>query len=177
MRKIVVVMGITFDGYVAGPKWVTSPAGPDADRWRVAAAERAGTHVMGRVTYLEMAATWPTSTEPAAAPMNDIPKVVFSKSLQRADWQHTRIARGELAAEAARLKEEDGGDIVAHGGASFVQALVRSGLVDEYRFVVYPCAVGEGLPVFKDLAQTLTLRLVEATTFPIGAQGVVYQPV
>jgi dihydrofolate reductase len=131
---------------------------------------------MGRVTYLEMAGHWPTSTEPAAAPMNDIPKVVFSKSLERADWQDTRIARGELAAEATRLKEEPGGDIVAHGGASFVQALVRSGLVDEFRFVVHPCALGEGLPVFEDLAEPLNLRLVEATPFPSGALGLVYQP-
>jgi len=169
-------MGMTLDGYVAGPKWVTEPPGPEADSWRRDAAARAGTHAMGRVTYLEMAAHWPTATEPEAAPMNDIPKVVFSKSLERADWQHTRIASGELAAEATRLKEEAGGDIVAHGGASFVQALVRSGLVDEYRFVVYPCAVGEGLPVFKDLAGTLSLRLVELTQFPTGALGVVYQP-
>ena len=169
-------MGMTLDGYVAGPKWVTSPPGPEADRWRRAAAARAGTHVMGRVTYLEMAAHWPTSTEPEAAPMNDIPKVVFSKSLERANWPHTRIARGEVAAEATRLKEEPGGDIVAHGGASFVQALVRTGLVDEYRFVLFPCAVGEGLPVFKDLPETLNLQLVEATTFPTGALGVVYQP-
>jgi dihydrofolate reductase len=167
---------MSFDGYVAGPKWVNSPAGPEADSWRLAPCERAGTHVMGRATYLEMAAHWPTSTEPAAAPMNDIPKVVFSKSLPRADWQHTRIARGELVAEATRLKEEPGGDIVAHGGASFVQALVRAGLVDEFRFVVYPWAVGEGLPVFKDLADPLALRLVEATPFPTGALGVVYQP-
>ena len=176
MRRIVLLMGMTLDGYVAGPKWVTSPPGPEADHWRRAAAALAGTHVMGRVTYLAMAAHWPTSTEPEAAPMNDIPKVVFSKSLQRADWQHTRIASGELAAEATRLKEENGGDIVAHGGASFAQALVRTGLVDEYRFVVYPCAVGEGLPVFKDLPETLNLRLIDATPFPTGALGLVYQP-
>lgn len=109
MRRIVVLMGMTLDGYVAGPKWVTSPPGPEADSWRRGAAARAGIHAMGRVTYLEMAAHWPTSTEPEAAPMNDIPKVVFSKSLVRAGWGPTRIARGELAAEAAHLKEEDGG--------------------------------------------------------------------
>jgi dihydrofolate reductase len=93
---------------------------------------RAGTHIMGRGTYLGMSAFWPGSDHPFAAPMNDIPKVVFSATLQTAGWSEARIARGGMAREIARLKEEPGGEIVAHGGVRFVQSLTRLGLVDEY---------------------------------------------
>jgi dihydrofolate reductase len=74
---------------------------------------------MGRVTYEEMASFWPTSTSDYARPMNEIPKVVFSKTLQHADWPETRIARGELGEEIERLKREPGNDLIAYGGATF----------------------------------------------------------
>jgi dihydrofolate reductase len=86
---------------------------------------------MGRVTYEQMAGHWPTATDDYAAPMNDIPKVVFSKTLPTADWAGSRIARGDLTQEIAALKSEPGGDIIAHGGAAFVQALSKLGLIDE----------------------------------------------
>jgi dihydrofolate reductase len=92
---------------------------------------RAGCHIMGRVTYQSMAETWPVSTEPVAAIMNNIGKVVFSRTLKSADWPESRIASGDTAEEIARLKAEPGGEIVAHGGARFVQSLARLGLVDE----------------------------------------------
>ena len=85
----------------------------------------------GRVTYQSMAETRPVSTEPVAAIMNNIPKVVFSRTLKSADWPESRIASGDTAEEIARLKAEPGGEIVAHGGARFVQSLARLGLVDE----------------------------------------------
>jgi dihydrofolate reductase len=74
---------------------------------------------MGRVTHQETAAYWPRSTEPEAAPMNDIPRVVFSRTLSQASWPVTWIARGDLVAEIAALKQEPGPDVIAHGGASF----------------------------------------------------------
>jgi dihydrofolate reductase len=80
---------------------------------------------MGRVTYEEMAQAWPTSGSPLA-PMNEIPKVVFSRTLPSADnWPETRIARGDTAEETARLKEEPGGEIIARGGTSFVRSLIE----------------------------------------------------
>jgi dihydrofolate reductase len=107
---------------------------------------------MGRVTYEEMAAFWPTSSSEYARPMNEIPKVVFSKTLQHADWPETRIARDDLAEEIGRLKREPGNDLIAYGGAAtFDQALTRLGLVDEYGLMIQPAALGAGLHLFKDL--------------------------
>jgi dihydrofolate reductase len=107
-------------------------------RWILDSVWAAGAHLMGRVTYEEMAAFWPTSTSEYAAPMNVIPKVVFSRTLQHADWPETRIARGDLAEEIARLKREPGNDLIAYGGATLDQALSRLGLVDEYRLMIQP---------------------------------------
>jgi dihydrofolate reductase len=127
-----------------------------------------GLHLMGRNTYEEMAAFWPVSDDAYAAPMNEIPKVVFSRTLERAEWAGSRIARGDLADEIARLKREPGKDMLAWGGAAFAQSLSRLGLVDEYRLILQPVALGDGLPLFKDLTAPLRLELVDAETYPTG---------
>jgi dihydrofolate reductase len=136
---------------------------------------RAGTHIMGRVTYENMAAHWPTLPEPVAPVMNDIPKVAFSKTLTSADWPESRIARGDTAEEIARLKAEPGGDIVAHGGVRFVQSLARLGVVDEYRLYVYPVAVGSGSSLFARIDGLQPLRLASNTAFPSGVVELVYE--
>jgi len=180
MRRVVVQMGVTLDGYVAGTggegDWGLPPEHPDVHAWKVASLDRVGTHIMGRVTYEEMAAYWPNATGDYADFMNQLPKVVFSASLPDAGWGGTRIARGDLAAELAALKAESGGEIMAQGGAAFVQALSRHGLIDEYRLVILPVALGNGLPLFKDLAKPLRLDLTEARSFPDGTVTNVYQP-
>jgi dihydrofolate reductase len=123
-----------------------------------------------------MAAFWPTSTSEYAAPMNEIPKVVFSKTLEDAGWAETRIASGDLSEEIAAIKHGEGNDVIAYGGATFAQALSRLGLVDEYRLNIQPAALGAGLPLFKDLPAPLHLELVEAHTYPTGAAIHVYRP-
>lgn len=181
MRKVALQMGVTLDGYVAGPggygDWGLQEEDPDVGAWKMPYVREAGAHIMGRVTYQEMAAYWPTSTGEYAAPMNAGSKVVFSKSLPTAEWAGTRIARGDLAAEIAALKNEPGGEIIAHGGAAFVQALSRLGLIDEYRLIIHPVAIGNGLPLFKDLPQPLRVDLVEDRTFPDGTAIHVYRPI
>jgi dihydrofolate reductase len=131
---------------------------------------------MGRVTYEEMAKFWPSSDHPIAAPMNEIPNVVFSASLQSATWPPARIARGDTAEELARLKQEPGGEIIAHGGTQFARSLIRLGLVDEYRLWVLPAAVGQGAPLFTELARPVTLSLVKTTAFPSGILELCYEP-
>ena len=108
--------------------------------------------------------------------MNEIPKVVFSKTLQHADWPETQIAHGELSDEIGRLKREPGNDLIAYGGAALDQALSRLGLVDEYRLMIQPAALGAGMPLFKDLATPLHLELVEATSYKTGLAIHVYRP-
>jgi dihydrofolate reductase len=180
MRRVVLQMGVTLDGYVAGAggeaDWGLPPEHPDVHAWKVASLDRVGTHIMGHVTYEEMVAYWPNATGDYADFMNRLPKVVFSASLPAAGWAGTRIARGDLATEIAALKGESGGEIMAHGGAAFVQSLSRHGLIDEYRLVILPVALGNGLPLFKDLAKPLRLDLAEARSFPDGTVINVYQP-
>jgi len=180
MRKVVVQMTMSLDGYVApapgSPDHRAQDEDPELKKRKLEWIRAAGMHAMGRVTYEEMAGYWPHSTDEYAAPMNEMPKVVFSASLERADWLGTRIAAGDLAEEISALRAEDGGDIIAWGGASFAQALSRRGLVDEYRLVINPVALGAGLPLFKDLAHPIQLRLVSAETFATGEALHVYAP-
>lgn len=180
MRAVILQMGVSLDGYVAGPggglDWGLPPEDEAVTAWKLDSVRRVGTHIMGRVTYEAMAAHWPTSTEAYAAEMNDIPKVVFSRTLPSADWPESRIARGDLAEEIDTLRHEPGGDIMAHGGAAFVQALSRQHLIDEYRLVIRAVALGRGLPLFKDLTAPLPLTLVSAAPYPDGTVIQVYRP-
>jgi dihydrofolate reductase len=181
MRRLILQTGISIDGYVAAldrsHPWSDDRGGdPAVKRWILDSVRGAGAHLMGRVTYEEMAQAWPTSTSEYAAPMNEIPKVVFSTTLRHADWSGTRIASGDLAEEVGRLKREPGDDLIAYGGARLDQALSRLGLVDEYRLMIQPAALGAGLPLFKDLPAPLHLDLVEATTYATGLAIHVYRP-
>ncbi len=180
MRRLILQTGVSIDGYVAAldgsHPWGYANPDEGTKRWILDSVYGAGAHLMGRVTYEEMAAHWPTSKSEYAQPMNEIPKVVFSKTLQHADWPETRIARGDLGEEIGRLKREPGNDLIAYGGATFAQALSRLGLVDEYRLMIQPAALGVGLPLFKGLAAPLHLELIEATTYPTGVAIHVYRP-
>lgn len=168
------------DGFVTRPdgahEWGYQREDDATKRWKLDSVQRAGAHLMGRVTYEQMAAVWPTSTSEYAAPMNEIPKIVFSRTLQTADWPESRIARGDLAEEIAQIKREPGNDVIAHGGAGFARALCRLGLIDEYRLVIHPAAIGTGMPLFTELRDPLFLELTEAHRFDTGAVVHVYRP-
>jgi dihydrofolate reductase len=181
VRKLSLQQHVSLDGYILEEGtafyrwWEALPADDEAAAHLARELRRAGTHIMGRVTYEAMAAHWPTSPEPVAAVMNDTPKVVFSKSLPSADWPDSRIAGGDTTDEIARLKAEPGGDIVAHGGVRFVQSLARLGVVDEYRLYVYPIAVGSGSHLFAAIERLQPLRSMSSTAFASGAVEAVYE--
>jgi dihydrofolate reductase len=205
MRKLILKMSMSLDGFVAGPEgqidWVFSTGDAEQKAWTVAAISQVGIHAMGRKTYRDMAAYWPTSTEPFAPPMNEIPKIVFTRtgldagaattrSLEDAraqaparvaaspevlrGWTHPRVATGPLAEEIAKLKAEPGKDILAHGGAGFAQSLVQLDLVDEYRLAIHPVVLGRGLPLFTKAETRLALELVDVVRFPKGTVAHVY---
>ena len=182
MRKLILSMMLSLDGLVARPGrhgaggWGLPPGDPALKERKLAWFHDIGLHLMGRATYQEMAEFWPASNDAYAAPMNDIPKVVFSQTLERADWPESRIVRGDLGAEITVLKREPGKDMIAWGGAAFAQSLNRLGLVDEYRLILQPVALGEGLPLFKDLKAPLRLELVDTTTYSTGATLNIYRP-
>ena len=209
MRELVLKMSMSVDGFVGSPdggiKWVFSND-PEAIAWTVSTVWNASLHIMGSRTFHDMAAYWPTSTEVFAAPMNQIPKAVFSRqgggvlgaanptaALRDAranagtgqpaplqpgaeSWAQAYVASGELAEEIAKLKAAEGKPIVAHGGAGFARSLVASGLIDRYALLVHPIALGAGLPLFSDLASPRPLSLVSSTAFPGGAVAQVYRP-
>jgi dihydrofolate reductase len=178
MRKLVLSSFMSLDGYSCDPgtelfELLMEIEDPEQEKYGVARLREAGTHIMGRVTYLGMADYWPSSTHVNAAPMNDIPKVVFSRSLQEAAWSNTTIAAGDTEAEIARLKAEPGGPILAHGGTSFARSLIQLGLVDQYAFWVLPAAAGEGVSLFTDFTR---LSLRSSTAFPSGVLELIYAP-
>ncbi len=179
MRVLALQMGISIDGYVSGGPGNDIGAGgpehPDVVARKLAWVAGAGAHAMGRVTYEEMSGFWPTATGEYAAPMNEIPKIVFSRTPVRADWPTTTVVSGDLAEEVARLKDEPGGEIIVYGGFTLAQALTRADLVDEYRLVIRPAALGSGEPMFKDLATERRLGLVEATPYPDGTIISIYR--
>lgn len=178
MRRVVLIMSTSVDGFVQGPHGHAGqlPEPEALKRWKLDRIRQAGTHIMGRVTYEQMAAYWPSSDDDYAAPMNEIPKVVFSKTLTEATWPESSIARRDLPDEIADLRRRPGGEIIAWGGAGFAQSLTRARVVDEYALVIHPVAFGDGLPMFRDLPDTLRLELVAATTFDTGTVLHLYRP-
>jgi dihydrofolate reductase len=208
MRKLILKMSVSVDGFVGGPSgeidWIFRSFDAGATAWTVDTLWQAGVHIMGSRTFRDMAAYWPTSSEPFAAPMNEIPKIAFSRKgaigaasttraledatrLRKEDdaapapsgassWTNPGIVGGDLAAEIARLKQQPGKPILAHGGASFARSLVQHGLVDEYHLLTHPIALGHGLPLFSGLAKPLDLKLLSATSFDGGAVAHIYQP-
>ena len=190
MRRLVLKMSRSLDGFVCGPNgetdWMIRSRDEGGKAWVAESLWRAGLHAMGSRSYFAWAGYWPTSTDLLAAPMNDIPKVVFTRqrsldlitgdSAQAASWAEAQIANGDLATEIGRLKQEPGKDILAHGGAGFAQSLARLGLIDEYRLVVHPVALGVGLPLFAELPMPLDLKLVGTSIFASGVVAQVYRP-
>jgi dihydrofolate reductase len=186
MRRLVLKMSMTIDGYVAGPNgemdWAQRTAHPEGKAWVGKTLREAGAHLVGRGLYTQFLAYWPTSTDPLADAMNSIPKIAFSRSgkldpdpTAPAGWQDTRVLGTDLAADIEALKAEPGKDLLAQGGVSFARSLVQLGLVDEYRLVVHPVVLGSGQALFQD-ADPFDLELVETVAFPSGAQALTYRP-
>src|SRR5690348_5539829 len=138
MRDVILYMSMSLDGFVGGDRahpGIAIPEGAELKQWKLDHISKAGAHLMGRVTYQEMASYWPQSDDEYAAPMNNIPKVVFSRTLSDAEatWPVTRVARGDLATEIAAIKAEPGPDVIVWGGGRFASALAAADLIDEYR--------------------------------------------
>jgi dihydrofolate reductase len=174
MRDVILQQyAVSLDGFSCADgsefqRYVFGVDDPEVDEVFIELLSRAGTHIMGRSTYLDMSRHWPSRSGPTADLMNSIPKVVFSHTLERADWPESRIAGGDTAEEIAKLKEEPGGEIVAHGGFSFTQSLVKLGLVDELRLYIFPVALGRGVSIFGTVDDLAEYELTLNRRFPSG---------
>ena len=181
MRDVILYMSMSLDGFVGSDRdhpGAAIPEGAELKQWKLDHINQAGAHLMGRVTYQEMSSFWPQSDDPYAAPMNNIPKVVFSRTLSDAEatWPVTKIARGDLATEIAAIKSEPGPDVIVWGGARFAGALAAADLIDEYRILVQPLVLGQGHALFDQLPDSRRMNLIEALPFPSGIVVHIYRP-
>jgi dihydrofolate reductase len=157
-----------------------SPAGAASVAEKIS---QAGAHLLGRKSFSEMAPFWSAATGALADTMNHIPKIVFSKkgfdpsSLTGASkaWTESLVVTGELSEEIKKLKQQAGKILVAHGGTSFAQSLVGTGLIDEYWFAIHPVALGRGINLFSELKAPLELKLVSSVAFEVGTMANVYR--
>lgn len=173
MRKLIVSMMISLDGYTEGPAkeldwhvWNN-----EMDDYMMEFFRHIDSIVLGRVTYELMAGYWPAvQTENAGIThkMNNLPKYVFSHTLEKVKWNNTRLLGGPLEEEILKLKKEEGRDIVFFGGNTLLSALHRQELVDEYRLIINPLVLGSGNPLFGDGNDKKKLELIHTQNFQCG---------
>jgi dihydrofolate reductase len=183
MRKLYSFMVVTLDGFYEGPNGEFDWPNVDQEFNEFGIEQLHDTDLLlfGRVTYEGMAGYWPTPAarqdDPeVAALMNGLPKVVVSTTLASADWADTRIVRGNLAEEIAKLKQEPGRGIAIMGSPALTVSLIELGLVDELRVLVNPIVLGDGHSLFRTTRDRLRLELLQTRTFRSGNVLLTYRP-
>jgi dihydrofolate reductase len=175
---------VTLNGLAAGPSDSVDfiPASTRGDRsFGQDQFAFLDTILLGRVTYRMFAGYWPNLTDgeekPFADKLNSTPKIVFSRTLDRAPWgtwDEARIVKTSAADEVARLKGQSGKDIVVWSSISLAQSLVNEGLIDEYRLVVCPIVLASGRPLFSDKVAAIDMELLDAKALALGAVSLKY---
>jgi dihydrofolate reductase len=186
MRKLVVFNNTTLDGYFTDPNGDLSWAhtGTDDAEFKQFIADNAkggDTLVLGRITYEMMASYWPTplatKNDPAVAEgMNKLTKIVFSRTLNEATWNNTKLVKGDPAAEIRKLKQASGGHMTILGSGSIISQLPQTGLIDEYQLLVNPVVLGKGRTMFDGIKEKLSLKLTSTRAFPNGKVLLCYAP-
>jgi len=183
MRKIIVSNMMTLDGFLAGPKgeidWFVT--GDDSFDDMPAVYERVDTILFGRITYEGMASFWTSPEAGAADPaitrwMNATPKVVFSRTLEKAQWDNAQLAKGEIGEAVSRLKHAPGKDMIIYGSSTIVSQLTQLGLIDEYWMFVNPVILGSGKPEFSGILRQSKLKLMGTKIFKGGVVRLTYEP-
>lgn len=184
MRKVLFFMMTSLDGYYEGAKpWELDWHHVDGEfnEFAVAQMAEADTFLFGRKTYEGMAAYWPTEQSVKDSPrvakiMNETPKVVFSQTLEKADWQNTRLVKTVAAEEVKKLKDQSGKDLLIIGSSDLTVSLMKYNLVDEFRVMVNPVVLGKGKPLFAGLPDRYSLKLLKTRTFKSGNALLYYRP-
>jgi dihydrofolate reductase len=183
MRRISVFNFVSLNGYFAGPNGDISwhPHDAEGDELSMDGLKSGSTLLFGRITYEMMIRFWPTpaalqSMPVVAAGMNKADKIVFSRTLQKAEWSNTRLMKDNIIEEMRNLKQSPGSDMTILGSGSITAQFAEAGLIDEYQFMLDPVALGEGTPLFKGLKQPLSLKLTDTRIFKNGSILVTYAP-
>ena len=172
MRKVIASEMVTLDGLFAGPNgeidWFSW--NEEMARYAIDLISSVDTLLFGRVTYELMAGYWPSASSPTEDPiiidrMNNLPKIVFSKTLEKIEWKNTKLNKEIVANDVLGLKRQPGKNMVIYGSGSIVSAFMNLGLIDEYHLLVNPVVLGRGKPLFKDLQDIHKLKLIRTKTF------------
>ena len=181
MRKLFWQMNVTLDGFIEGPNRefhdTAEFADPDFDQYASEMLRSIDAVLLGRMTYQLFASYWPTATGPDAERLNELPKIVFSRTLEQAQWNTSRLLKENAAEEVTRLKGQPGKDLALFGSARLAASLLRFGLIDEYRIFVTPVVLGRGTPMFKEVDSKINLTLVKMARWSSGIVALHYQPV
>ena len=184
MRKLNAFTFTTLNGYFEGPgrdiSWHRH--GAEENEYAAEGLASGSTLVFGRLTYQLMAGYWPTrmalENDPTVAKgMNEAEKIVFSRTLKKADWNNTRIVSGDIVAEVKRMKESAVNDLTILGSGSIVSQCAEHGLIDEFQIMIDPVALGKGTSLFGTLSRKLDFILTGTKTFKSGVVLLSYRPV
>ena len=187
MRKLKLQVQISIDGFIAGPNgemdWLEWNWDDALKQYVTDLTGTIDCIILGRKLAEGFIPYWASVAANADDPQNtagriftDTPKVVFTQTLQESAWANTSIASGNLTDEIIALKNQEGKDIIAYGGAGFVSSLIQHGLVDEFHLFINPTAIGKGLPIFAELSSRQSLALINSTQFNCGIVVQHYQP-
>jgi len=184
MRKLIVFNQMTLDGFIADRNGDMSWAHKHDEEWNAFVqgnASGGGELLFGRITYELMASFWPTPVAMQNFPvvaegMNKLPKVVFSRTMDKASWNNTKLVKDDIVAEVRKMKKEPGLGMVIMGSGSIVSQLAEAGLIDEYQIVINPVVLGKGKTMFDTVKEKLTLRQIKTRTFGNGNVLLCYEP-
>ena len=181
MRKLIAGMNMTLDGFCDHTAMI---ADDEIHYHYNELLSNAGTLIYGRVTYQLMESYWPTvvknptgnkAADQLAVSIDNISKIVFSRTLKNVDWENTKLKKEVTKEEVLKLKQEPGKDILV-GSPGLIVAFTRLGLIDEYQLSLQPTIVGTGLPLFKNIKDRVNLKLIKTKTFGCGALMLYYEP-
>jgi dihydrofolate reductase len=183
MRKVFLFMMVTLDGFFEGPGHEIDWHNVDEEfnEFAIDQLNEVDALLFGRVTYQGMASYWPTplakENDPIIADkMNTVPKIVFSKTLDKVEWSNSRLVTENIAGEISQLKQEQGRDLALFGSANLAVSLLQMGLIDELRIMVNPVVLGNGKPLFTGIHDKVKLKLIKIRTFRSGNVLLYYQP-
>ncbi len=186
MQNLISFTNVTLNGFFAGPNgdlgWAhTRMRDPEWDAFVADNAKSGGTLLLGRVTYDIMASYWPTpqavENDPVVAEgMNNLSKVVFSRTLDRPSWKNTTLAKGDIVEAVRKMKQESGPGMAILGSGTIVSQLSQARLIDEYQVVVNPVALGDGKTLFAGIKDSLSLKLTKSRAFGNGNVLLRYEP-
>jgi len=184
MRRVFLFMMVTLDGFFEGPNQEIDWHNVDEEfnEFAINQLNDMDTLLFGRVTYQLMASYWPTQSakenDPiVAGKMNTVPKLVFSKTLDKAEWNNSRVVKENIAEEVSKLKQQQGRDLAIFGSSTLAVTLLQMGFIDELRIMVNPVVLGNGKPLFKGIQEKLNLKLLNTKTFRSGNVLLYYQPI